>query len=429
MKKLSIIALSLVMAMMCLTACDGSASTPAPATTDPAAGSDEPVTLKFWYWADNAEQSVVMQNVIKGFNETNGKNITVIAEEYPWEGGGFFDAIFTAAMGGGGPDISMFRLNAGPLFAANGLLQDLSPYLDSWEDRSQLPDSLWSVMKQATNDGTVSLMPFSVETLFYYYRPSYFEMAGVSVPTTFDGLLDAIEKCTMDTDGDGKIDVYGFGLRGSTGGQEHLGNFMYAYGGSWDDMTAPGSVQGYQKYLDIYKKGFAPESAVNAAYAEMIDGFKSGLTAIIMHHIVSSSMWVETFGDDVDAFVSPPGPGGQWTAMGETETVMYKRCNNPDAAFEFMKYMTTGQGGTDWYVGSGKGLPVTMGVQATDEYKNNRFMKYAADSLEIAGILPLTETATEFINTTYPNTNQQALLGQITAEDACKIMNASLNGK
>ena len=36
----------------------------------------------------------------------------------------------------------------------------------------------------------------------------------------------------MDTNGDGKTDVYGFGMRGASGGQEPWGSFIYGEGGS-----------------------------------------------------------------------------------------------------------------------------------------------------------------------------------------------------
>ena len=60
---------------------------------------------------------------------------------------------------------------------------------------------------------------------------------GIEVPTTYEEFLQAIEKCTMDTNGDGQTDVYGFGMRGATGGQEPWGSFIYGRGGSFEDLT------------------------------------------------------------------------------------------------------------------------------------------------------------------------------------------------
>lgn len=433
MKKVLTILLVPVMALS-VAACGGESgsrggsSTGGGSSNSSTAVSGKPVELTYWYWADNTAQSELMKSIVKSFNETNGKSITVTAEEYPWDSGGFTDSVFTAAMGGGGPDISTFKLQAGKMFAANKLLADMSSYVEGWEDKAQLNDGIWAMMKDSTGDGRLSPLPWTLEALYVYYRPSYFTQAGIGkAPSTFDEFIEAVRSCTMDTDKDGKTDVYGFGMRGAGGGQEHLGNFLYAFGATWDDLTTPEAVKAYQAYLEIYKNGYAPESSPNAAYAEIVDGFKTGLTAMIIHHIGSSSTWIEAFGDDVDAFPFPAGDGGQWTCTGDTELTVYEKCENKDAAFEFYKYMTTGEGGTTWFKSTGKGLG-TDNVRETDEFKSNRFQAVAAASLKFAGVLPPTDTLSEFINSTWANTNQQALLEQISAEEALGIMQKALHG-
>ncbi len=242
------------------------------------------------------------------------------------------------------------------MYAANQLLADMSSYVENWDKAGQISDSVWDIMRESTGNGQLNVMPWTLEPLYVYYRPSYFEKAGVSVPETFDQWLECIEKCTMDTDGDGQTDVYGYGLRGANGGQEHLGSFLYAYGADWSDLTAPEAVEAYKAYLGIYENGWAPESAPNAGYAELVDGFKTGLTAMMLHHVGSSSIWLETFGDDVDAFVMPGTEKGQWTCTGDTELVVYEQCKDKEAAFAFIEYMITGDGGSKWFKGTGKSL-------------------------------------------------------------------------
>ena len=435
MKKTWAVLLALVM-VLTLAACGPGVTTTTPTsgttgtgatTTQPTTTGTEPVSLTYWYWADNTTQSELMQNIVKAFNETNDMMITVTAEEYPWNSGGFTDAVFTAVMGGGGPDLSTFKLQAGKSFAANELLADMTSHVDAWADKGEIADSIWQMMTNATGDGKLSALPWTIEALYVYYRPSYFEKAGItSVPKTFDEFLTAIEKLTMDTNNDGTTDVYGYGMRGAGGGHEHLGSFLYAYGATWDDLTTPEAAQAYNAYLDLFKKGYVPEASPNVAFAELIDGFKTGLTAMMIHHIGSSNTWIEAFGDDVDAFPMPGTSKGRWTAAGDTELVIYEQCENKDAAFEFYKFMTTGEGGTMWFKGTGKGLG-TPNIQATPEFTANRFQAVAAESLSFAGVLPPTETLAEFVNNFWANTNQQALLGQLTAEQALAIMDGALN--
>ena len=45
-----------------------------------------PVTITYWFCADKPEYSERIQKMEADFSATNGKNITVVAEEYPWDG-------------------------------------------------------------------------------------------------------------------------------------------------------------------------------------------------------------------------------------------------------------------------------------------------------------------------------------------------------
>lgn len=407
------------------TPAEAPAETPAePEAEAPAESSGEAVTIKFQYWADNTDYSQLMQDIIAKFNAENGKGITVVGEEAPWDGGSYSENLFNAKMGGGDVDVSTWKLTSTPLFVNNDLLADLTPMIDAWDKKDDIDQNMYDVMKQAGGSDAIYVMPWNVQVLYVYYRPSIFEKAGVDVPTTYEEFLTAIEKCTMDTDGDGKIDVYGFGMRGSNGGQEPWGSFIHARGGSFDDMTTPESIQGMQDFIDIYNKGFVPPSAAGDGFQQIIDNFKSGLTAMTIHHTGSSAQMVETFGDDVSAFPFPAGKG-QWTSMGDTETVIFESCENKEAAFEWVSYLAAGEGQKMWCEGTGN-VPVSKTVQAGDFFQNDRFMKASIEGQPYAGILPILDTTTEWISTIWPETMSQALTGKITAEEAMNTLQEEL---
>ena len=380
-------------------------------------------TITFWYWADNPDYSKTMQDMIADFNATNGKGITVVGEEYPWDGGGFSGNLLTAAIGGGGPDVATFKLTATPSFVGNDLLEPLDSYLDAWENKGEINDSLYEVMRSAGGKDSIYVMPWNTQVLYVYYRPSMFEAAGVTVPTTYEEFLDACAKLTRDTDGDGKTDVYGFGMRGSNGGQEPWGCFLYAGGGDFEHMDSEGGIKGMQDYIDLYKNGYVPETAPNDGFSQVIDNFKSGLTAMTIHHIGSSAQMIETFGDDVDAFIFPQGVG-RWTSMGDTETVMFDSCKNKEAAFEWMAYLATGKGQETWCTVTGN-VPVAARVQALPQFQENRFMKVSIEGSPVAGILPVLDTTTQWI-ADWPATIQKALLGETTAEECMKTLQAAM---
>lgn len=386
--------------------------------------SSEPVTIKFQYWADNTDYSQLMQDIIAKFNAENGKGITVVGEEAAWDGGAYSENLFNAKMGGSDVDCATWKLSSTPLFYNNDLLADLTPYIDAWADKDDIEDNIYDVMRSASGTDDIYVMPWNIQVLYVYYRPSYFEQAGIDVPTTYDEFLEAIEKCTMDTDGDGKTDVYGFGMRGAKGGQEPWGSFIYGRGGSFDDLTSEASIAGMQDFIDIYQKGYVPPTATNDGFQEIISNFKSGLTAMTVHHTGSYLEMEETFGDDVSAFAFPAGEG-QWTSMGDTETVIFESCENKEAAFEWVSYLATGEGQTMWCEGTGN-IPVSKTVSQSDFFQSNRFMKASIDGESYAGIVPILDTTTEWVATTWPNTVAQALTGDITAQECMETLQAEL---
>ena len=102
-------------------------------------------------------------------------------------------------------------------------------------------------------------------------------------------------------------------------------SFVYGRGGSFEDMTTPEAVQGMQDFIDIYTKGYVPPTATSDGFNEIIANFKSGLTAMTIHHTGSSADMEATFvyqPDDPaatlpggESVVLVTGPGG--TESGE----------------------------------------------------------------------------------------------------------------
>ncbi|WP_069999782.1 ABC transporter substrate-binding protein [Cellulosilyticum sp. I15G10I2] len=387
-------------------------------------GASKETTLTYWYWADNSDYSQKMQEIVKEFNEINQSGITVKAEEQPWDGGAYSQNLFTAAMGGGGPDMATWKLTATPLFTANNLLAELDGYIEKWADKDDIDANLYQIMKKAGGSNKTYVMPWNTQVLYVYYRPSMFKEVGIEVPKTYEDFLMACEKLTRDTDGDGKIDVYGFGMRGSKGGQEPWGSFIHGRGGNFEEMASDQAIKGMEDFVQLYKKGYVPPTAPADGFNEIIANFKSGRTAMTIHHTGSSAGMVETFGDDVAAFAFPKGEG-QWTSMGDTENVIFEKCKNKEAAFEFISYMAAGKGQQVWCETTGN-VPVSKRVQALPFFQDNKFMKASIEGVSYAGILPILDTTTEWVSTIWPNTVAQALSGDVSSKEAMEVLQKEL---
>ncbi|MDD2362360.1 MAG: sugar ABC transporter substrate-binding protein [Oscillospiraceae bacterium] len=419
MKKVTVFFLVIALCLMMSVGCKKKDDTSSGAT-------NTPIDITHWYWADNPDYSAKMQQIVKDFNENNDQNIKVTAQEYPWDGGGYSETLFTAAMGGGGPDTAAWKLTSTPLFKANNLLANLDGYINDWTDKEDIEENLYNVMRNASGTDNIYVMPWNTQVLYVYYRPSMFKAVNIAVPTTYDEFLEACRKLTRDTDKNGKTDVYGFGMRGAKGGQEPWGSFIYGRGGDFTNFSTPQAIAGMQDFINLYKNGYVPPTAPTDGFNEIIANFKSGKTAMTIHHIGSSSGMVEALGEDVDAFPFPKGTS-QWTSMGDTENVIFEACDNKDAAFEWVAYLATGKGQEEWCKTTGN-VPVSKRVQAMPEFQNNKFMKVSIQGAPSAGIFPILDTTTEWINTIWPNTTAAALAGQKTAEQAMADLQKGLYG-
>lgn len=388
-------------------------------------GGIEPCTLTYWYWADSDALAAKMEEIIADFNATNEYGITVVGEQQNWDGGGYSTTLQTACLGGGGPDVATFKLTATPTFVENDLLYDLTGMVNAWDGSGDISDNLWNTMKYASNTDNIYVMPWNIQVLYVYYRPSYFAAAGVSVPTNYAEFQDAIKTVTeAGLTNDAGEKVYGFGMRGGSGGQEPWGSFIYANGGSFEELNSAGSIAGMQDFIDLYTNGYVPANSTEVAFAEMKADFLGGRTAMMVHHCGSSVEMMGAFGDDVDAFIFPASDKGQWTSLGDTENVVLSSTKNPEAAFEFVKYMATGKGEEMWCEASGN-VPVSETVQAMDFVQSNPFLQISIGGIDVAGILPCNPTTSEFISE-WPNIVAQGLEGTKTAEQVCNELQALL---
>jgi len=250
--------------------------------------------------------------------------------------------------------------------------------------------------------------------------------AGIGIPQTYEEFLDACKKLTRDTNGDGKTDVYGFGMRGTTGGQEPWGSFVHGRGGSFAKLDTSQGVQGMQDFIDVYKKGYAPPSAPSDGFAQIIAAFQSGITAMTIHHTGSAKQMQEKFGDDVSAFPFPGGIG-QWTSMGDTENVLFESCKNKEAALEWLAYLATGKGQETWCTTTFN-VPVSSRVKALPIFQNDRFMKASIDGSPFAGIIPILPATTEWVSNIWPNTVGGALTGNQSAAATMQALQKGLYG-
>ena len=124
--------------------------------------------------------------------------------------------------------------------------QKFSAPLDEYIGKEGYPnidenDLIQFVYKAFNPTGKKFFIPYQPDTRVFFYRKDLLEKEGLSVPKTWAELLDTAKKLTKDTNGDGKIDQYGFTFSASRGWNLTLVwvPFMFSAGGDLFDGTKP----------------------------------------------------------------------------------------------------------------------------------------------------------------------------------------------
>lgn len=136
-------------------------------------------------------------------------------------------------------------------------------------------------------NGEDMIVPIEREPMLLYYRRDLFEAKGIQTPIrTFDELLDAAEKLTEDTNGDGEIDRWGIALSLSRSNKisEDFWSFIMQAGSIFSNdgktvvwnTTKAGEIFKFWKDLAQY----SPPASVGYAYSEVRQAFKTEKVAM-----------------------------------------------------------------------------------------------------------------------------------------------------
>jgi multiple sugar transport system substrate-binding protein len=371
----------LMVTSLVLAACGGAKQ---PAATGP-------VEISMMMWGDPAELDVWNQ-IVADFHQAN-PNITVKVEVSDWDS--YWTKLKTLLSAGTPPDV--FAMDA-PLYLdyqSRGVLLNLQPYLD------KNPDMLKGVYPQTleaykTPDGMYGL-PRDFQTVVLFYNKDMFDAAGVAYPTgnwTYDELRTAAKALTK-VGPDGKVSQFGF--YSDLWDMELIwSEAIWSYGG--DVISAdhtktlvgePKAREAWQLFDDMmFVDQSWPTSTVAGEYGG--DPFLAGAAAMTtIGHWAVPGYAEANFKWDVAPM--PKGPAGQATSVNSAGFVVGKASKNPDAAFEFLKYVVSGPAQTR-LAQLGFACPVLQAVAESDAFLKQDTaidQKVFLDSLAFARMKPV----------------------------------------
>ena len=239
----------------------GTAPVPADSTadakTETAGKSGEDVKLTVLIYG-SAEQQDKIKEVLKPFEEEHGCNVDIILSSLA----DYDQKITTMIAGGTAPDVYWVAEYAVPQYYQDGLMADLSSFLE--DEEYDFKDFTEAQQNHYLYDGKLIGAPFSGAPLVCFYNKSLIEKAGLETPTelykkgewTVEAMLDYAKKLT-----DAGNNIYGIDF--SRGGD--WGNWdvcmtpaLRLYGGNaWSgdyknvEINSEKSLKGVQAFYDL----------------------------------------------------------------------------------------------------------------------------------------------------------------------------------
>lgn len=398
------------------------APTVAEATEAPAA---EPVKLTFWHnWeGTNAD---VMNELVARFNEQN-PDIVVEAVFQPYAD--MTTLLQTAIAGGTTPDITALDLILIPQFIETGAIAPLDEFVASDPDIA-IDDFYPLLANYDITNGVRYALPVSTNNMQLIWNKDLFEKAGLdpeTPPTTWDEMKTMAEKCQDPANG-----VVGFEYYTQPTGEGITWQFqvwLWAAGGEF--LNADNTAAAFN----------TPEGLKALTYvSDMLKGNGSqpgpwGLFGDQKACMQLDGSWL--FGYRKDAafdwgIAAVPAPEGGQTAsnVGGEHIFMFEGSPNKEAAWKFIKYVTSPAVQLEWDQKTGF-LPVRQSVAENADYlawinETEPRMLPFVEGMAYAHARPSTSKYYA-VSDAFSREIQKALLGQASPTDALAAAEAAVN--
>jgi multiple sugar transport system substrate-binding protein len=348
----------------------------------PGLAQSDPSEVTFWTSFTGDVEVNALKRIVEAFNASQPDFVTKIVQ-VPSQSESDVTKLMTAVRGGVGPDVYLFNRPFASQRAADGVLQDLTPFLDGEDLSTTYLDFAFAECK--FKDGLYAL-PFDTDARALYYRKDILTEVGVD-PAELDpangpitlARLDEITALIDKKDSNGKYTRLGFVPWFAQGWHYTWG---FNFGGSFyspDECkitaTDAGVVAGFA-YMYDRAAALGPAevqeflSAVNRPDAPPAENpFYSGSIAFMV-----SGDWeianLANYAPDVDygiTYIPVPKAGDEpssWSAG--FSVVMPEGAKNPDGAMAFIRYMA-GPDGQRTYVEDTSHLPTVAALLEEDD--------------------------------------------------------------
>ncbi|KUP04929.1 sugar transporter [Bacillus coahuilensis p1.1.43] len=312
---------------------------------------EDPIEITLAGWGSSPEEAELLQQVLADFEESHPTikvKHEVIADQY-------MDVIKTRLIGEEGPDVFYLDAFEAPGLIETGVLEPLDSYIT---EEFEVADFEKPLLEAFQKDGTTYGLPKGYSTLALFYNKQMFEEANVSVPTTWDELVEVSKTLTQGTD------VYGFGqnaelartyfIAESLGGKVVVDNKA--------NYASEDVVKALQPYVDqhLVDNTAAQPSDVGAGWTGEMFGQEKA--AMVIEGNWAIPYLESTFPEVEFGTAEIPTINGKNGTMAFTVSyVMNAASEKKQASWELISYLT-GKEGMETWTSKGFELPSRQSV-------------------------------------------------------------------
>ena len=388
---------------------------------------DESKKTKVIFWHSFVATTIPALNELIERFEKEHPDIDVEAQYVP-TGDALVQKLITAIQSQTAPDVSWIHADFLDKLIESDAIFPMEHFIkgDDGLTEEEMDDFFPQLLGAFSHKKVLYALPMDATVLALVYNKDQFKRAGIDPnipPKTWNDLKEYSKKLTLDKDGDGKIDQYGFYVPAYPGSGPlsiwevlQWSPFLWQAGGEIIDSTQTkvlfNSEAGVQA-LTLWKEIYDQLNFSNYSFTHDM-GLASGSISMIMDGPWDLPTFRKMKNIDWAVASLPEGPKGKATYIAGESLAIFKQSKNPDATWTFVKWVTQPEIQAMFSMSSGY-LPVRKSVLEREDYKafleKDLAMKSFVDQIKIARQRPTIERYYVNINQFIADAIEQTLIG------------------
>jgi multiple sugar transport system substrate-binding protein len=291
-------------------------------------GQSGKVTLTWWdYWTEGATNTGI-QNLHSKYMKAT-PNVNIKRRTIPFDQ--LKPTLLRAAAAGELPDIAVIDNPDMASFASQGVLMDITDYVESWGQGDAYFDGPW---QSCQYDGASYGIPTSSNCLALFYNKDFLEEAGVEPPTTWDELKESAATLTQGN----RFGLAVSAIKSEEGTFQWL-PFLWQAGEDIPTIDSAGGRAAMQLWVDMVREGSMSRGILGWRQEDVKNEYQNRRVAMMINGPWQIPLLEQDSPDlNWDVVVLPKGKQSASILGGENMGIT-SGSQNADAAWDFMSWM------------------------------------------------------------------------------------------